>query len=108
MPAWSPYPSLSMSAVRDLLGITRAMYRVALSQAPRDAVLIRTLEEIGRALRGVLEASSASPGTIAHQNACAAAARAIKALRELVAGSELAALVDATARLIGTRTGSMV
>lgn len=108
MRPWNPYPSLPMGAVRDLLGITRAMYRLALSEEARDVVRIHALEEIGRTLRGVLGASGAAPGTIAYHNACAAAARAITALKELVAESHLAAMVDATARLIGARPGSMV
>lgn len=105
---WSPYPALPMGAVRDLLGITRVLYRVAQCEEPRDASRIQRLEEIGRTLRGVLAARGAAPGTIDHSNAALPLNRAISALQELVAGTELAALVDATARLVGARHGSMV
>lgn len=105
---WNPYPPLPARALRDLLGITRAMYRAALEAEPRDATRLRTLEEIGRTLRAVLRERPAPPGTIDHGNAWAAAERATTALKELVADSApLAQLIGATARLVA-RHGSMV
>jgi hypothetical protein len=106
--SWNPYPTLPAGALRDLLGVTRALYRLAAEAEPRDAARLQALEEIGRGLRSALNESRSAPGTIAHHNGWASAQRAILALRELVADSPpLAALVAATARLFA-RPGSMV
>lgn len=102
---WNPYPPLPLSAVRDLHGITRAMYRAALDDQPRDEARLGALATIGRTLRAVLHESGAPPGTIPHGEAWAAAERATKELRELVRATPLAPLVEATARLV-TRSGS--
>jgi len=105
---WSPYPPLPLAAVQDLLGITRALYRLAMEAEPRDACRLQALEEIGRTLRAVLRERRAPAGTIDHGNAWAAAERATKALTVLVADSPvLAQLIGATARLVA-RHGSMV
>jgi hypothetical protein len=104
---WNPYPPLPLAAVRDLLGIARAMYRATLADDPRDVVRLQALEDVGRTLQAVLGAGGAPPGTIPHVEAWTAAERATKALGELVMEStELAPLVAATARRI-SRPGSM-
>ncbi|HKO92833.1 MAG TPA: hypothetical protein VJU61_16875 [Polyangiaceae bacterium] len=106
--AWNPYPPLPLGAVRDLLGITRALYRAALDDEPRDAARLEALEEIGRTLQSVLKEPRSHPGTIAAQNARAAAERATARLRELVGeGQLLAPLLAATAKRLA-RAGAMV
>jgi hypothetical protein len=98
---WNPYPPLPLGAVRDLLGITRAMYRATVADDPRDVCRLQALEDIGRTLRAVLSARRAPPGTIAHLEAWTAAEHATRALGELVGESlELAPLVAATARRV--------
>jgi len=104
---WDPYPPLPIGALRDLLGITRALYRTTLVEDPRDASRLRALADIGRTLRAVLRAAHAQPGTIDHLNAWGAAERATRALGELVGESTpLAPVIAATARRI-SRPGSM-
>jgi hypothetical protein len=104
---WNPYPPLPVGAVRDLLGITRALYRATLADDPRDVARLQALEDIGRTLRAVLRAARSHPGTIPHVEAWTAAERATKAIGELVAESAtLAPLIAATAKRI-SRTGSM-
>jgi hypothetical protein len=56
---WNPYPPLPLGAVRDLLGITRAMYRATVADDPRDVCRLQALEDIGRTLRAVLSARRA-------------------------------------------------
>jgi hypothetical protein len=98
---WNPYPPLPLGALRDLLGITRALYRATVANDPRDVVRLQELEDIGKTLQAVLRAGRAHPGTIAHLEAWEAAERATKALGALVAQSmELAPLVEATARRV--------
>jgi hypothetical protein len=94
---WNPYPPLPREAVRDLLGITRAMYRAKLAEQPRDVVRLQALEDVGRELRAALRGSHGHPGTIQHQYAWEAAERATRALGELVGESmSVAPLVRAT------------
>ena len=98
---WNPYPPLPLCAVRDLLGITRAMYRATVLDDPRNVCRLQVLEDIGRTLRAVLAAHGTPRGTIAHLEAWAAAERATQALGELVGESlKLAPLVAATARRV--------
>jgi hypothetical protein len=105
---WNPYPPLPAGPLRDLLGITRALYRAGMTEEPRDAARLAALEEIGRTLKAALRASRAPPGTITHGEARAAAERATRALRELVSESTLLGpVIAAIARLI-SRSGSMV
>lgn len=104
MTSWDPYPPLPLGALRDLLGITRALYRVALVQDPRDVARLQTLTDIGKTLRAVLRASRAHPGTIDHLEAWAAAERATAALGELVEETmPLAPLISAAASRISRR-----
>jgi hypothetical protein len=104
---WDPYPPLPIGALRDLLGITRALYRTTQLDDPRDARRLHALEDIGRTLRAVLRAAHARPGTIDHLNAWGAAERATRALGALVGESTpLAPVIAATARRV-SRPGSM-
>lgn len=92
--------------MRDLLGITRALYRTAVAADPQDARL-SVLTDIGRSLRAVLNAARAHPGTNDHLEAWAEAERATKALTEFVDESmQLGPVIASTARCI-SRPGSM-
>ena len=105
---WSPYPPLPAGAIRDLLGITRALYCLARDAGAGDAARLEALASIGRTLSAVLAAASAAPGTTEHGQAWLAVERAKRELAELVAHSpDVAALVAATAQRI-SRPGSMV
>lgn len=95
---FSPYSPLPLAEVRDLLGITRAMYRAALDTEPRDEASLQALERIGKTLRLVLAAADAPRGTIDHGDAWLRAERATRDLRGLVAGTAIEPLVDGTAR----------
>lgn len=102
---WNPYPPLPLGAVRDLLGLTRGLYRATLADEPRDISRLESLEKVGKTLRAVLGAARAYPGTNDHLDAWAAAERATRELAA-AAGASLAPLVAATARRI-RRPGSM-
>lgn len=103
---WNPYPPLPLAAVRDLLGITRALYRATLAADPRDPRL-PALADIGKSLRAVLGAAGAHPGTNDHLEAWSRAERATKALTNLVDESiRLGPVIATTARCI-SRPGSM-
>lgn len=105
---WNPYPRLPAGAVRDLLGITRALYRATLAEDPRDVVRLQALADIGRALRSALRASAAHPGTLAHLQAWAVAEEATKALGELVGEAmPLGPLISATARCVKRKPSTM-
>lgn len=106
---WNPYPPLPIGALRDLLGITRALYRATLDSEPRDEGRLQALGEIGRTLKAVLKQSHAPPGTIDHGTAWAAAERAARALTDLVDDEQrLGPVVAVTARRISRGPGSMV
>lgn len=105
--SWNPYPPVPRGALRDLLGITRALYRAAREAAPPDEARLAALEGVGKALKEALRLSKgAAPGTISHGSAHAAATRAIAELQQLV-GPELHAVLAATARCFKS-PGSMV
>jgi hypothetical protein len=104
---WDPYPPLPLGAVRDLLGITRALYRAALMDEPRDAGRLEALDRIGKMFQAVLRAAHEHRGTTAHLEAWTAAELATKALGELVGEStQLGPVIAATARRV-SRPGSM-
>jgi hypothetical protein len=104
---WNPYPRLPLGAVRDLLGVARALYRTALADEPRDVGRLEALEEIGTTLRAVLRAAHAHPGTNPHLDAWVAAERATQALVQLVGQSmQLGPVVAAMARRV-SRPASM-
>lgn len=105
---WNPYSPLPAGAVRDLLGITRALYRATLAEDPRDVLRLQALEDIGKALRSALRATSAHPGTLDHLQAWAVAEQATKALGELVGEAmPLAPLISATARRVKRNPSTM-
>lgn len=105
--SWNPYPPLPRGALRDVLSLTRMLYRAAAEADPRDEARLQALQGIGLALKEALRLSKGSaPGTIAHGSAHAAATRAIGQLSELV-GPELHAVLAATARCF-KQPGSMV
>jgi hypothetical protein len=82
---WQPYPPLPRETVRDLLGITRALYRATLASDPRDVVRLQALADIGKDFRNALADSRGSyPGTLKHIEAWVAAERAMKALGALI------------------------
>jgi len=96
-----PFP---FEAVRDLLGIARALYRAADGEPQRQA----ELQRIGLGLREALElARSSGDGTMGRRAAWQKAERATRALGALVAdGCTVEPLVQATAARLarGRRT----
>jgi hypothetical protein len=86
---WQPYPPLPRETVRDLLGITRALYRATLASDPGDVVRLQALADIGKDFRNALADSRGThPGTLKHIEAWVAAERAMKALG-VVIGEDL-------------------
>jgi len=94
-----PFPR---EAVRDLLGITRALYRaeLALAEEQREPARLVRLVEIGKQYRLALElGNKCNPDTIGGRAARSWADTATAALGEVVAESDLVAkAVRATAR----------
>jgi hypothetical protein len=77
---------LPRGVVRDLLGITRALYRAELTGAP-DALQrarLARLEEIGKMFRSALELSKVEPDTIGHRAAWGWAEQGAAALGDFV------------------------
>jgi ABC-type tungstate transport system permease subunit len=91
-----PFP---FGAVRDLLGITRALYRAADGEPQRQS----QLQQIGLGLRQALDlARRTQEGTLGRRGAWQQAERATEALGELVAdGCAVESLVRATAVCLG-------
>ena len=92
-----PFP---VEAVRDLLGITRALYRAELKAPPPRADKLRRerLEQIGKNYRLALElAAKCEAGTMGRRAAWGWAEKATAALGEFVAESmsDSVRLVDA-------------
>jgi len=105
---WNPYPRLPAGVVRDLLGITRALYRATLAEDPRDVARLQALEDIGKSLRSALRATAAHPGTLAHLQAWAVAEQATKKLGELVGETmPLAPLIAAIAPCVKRKPSTM-
>jgi hypothetical protein len=88
--AANPRERLPRECVRDLLGITRALYRAELALPPprADALRLDRLEEIGRMYRDALELSRGEPDTMGHRAAWGWAEKATAALCEFV-GDEM-------------------
>ena len=85
---------LPRETVRDLLGITRALYRAELALPPprADKLRVERLEGIGKQFRLALELSAGSdPDTMGHRAAWSWAERATQALGEFVGTSTLMA-----------------
>lgn len=91
-----PFPR---EAVRDLLGITRALYRAAASEPHPDLTRLEKLKEIGKQYRLALDLGvKCEPDTIGGRAARGWAETATASLGEYVAQSELmATAVEATA-----------
>jgi hypothetical protein len=91
--------------VRDLLGITRALYRAELALPPprADRLRLDQLEEIGKLFRRALALSRGEPDTMGHRAAWSWAEQATLALGEFV-GEELrlgAVLRASAVKLVG-------
>jgi hypothetical protein len=99
-----PFPR---EAVRDLLGITRALYRaeLALPEAQRQPSRLDRLVEIGKQYRLALELGSrCNPDTMGGRAARSWAETATAALGEVVAESDwVAKAVRETARRLSNR-----
>ena len=79
---------LPLEAVRDLLGVVRALYRAWRDQG-RPANELAHLETIGKDLRAALDlARRAPPPSLGHAAAWARAERATKALGQIVGDAE--------------------
>lgn len=77
-----PFPA---SAVRDLLGIARALHRAWSAEGEGAAARLRKLERIGRDLRAALDMGRKhDTGTLGHASAWKRAERATAELGELV------------------------
>jgi hypothetical protein len=76
--------------VRDLLGITRVLYRAELALPPPRASRLRLdrLEEIGKQFGRALDLSRGDPDTMGHRAAWSWAEQATRALGEFV-GEEM-------------------
>jgi hypothetical protein len=87
---------LPLAVVRDLLGITRALYRAERAKPQPDARMLGTLETIGRQLGQALELGKGAPGSMGARAAWGWAEKGCEALAVLVADLELAPAVRAT------------
>jgi hypothetical protein len=96
-----PFPR---EAVRDLLGITRALYRGEVAKPNPDRAHVERLLQIGQLYRTALEMARYAPDTIGGRAARAKAERATLQLGEYVADAELIApAVAATAAQLSRR-----
>jgi hypothetical protein len=77
-------PLLPIETVRDLLGITRALYLAWNAEGPAARERLRQLTVIGRDLREALQLARSGHGTLGYSAAWDKAERATKALGELV------------------------
>jgi len=95
---------LPVGIVRDLLAITRTLYRSA--RAAGDLPQVQELEEIGKRLGLALELAQAKPGTLGHRAAWQHSEAALERLGGVV-GSEatvtelLAAVADGLRKSAG-------
>lgn len=90
-----------VEAARDLLGITRALYRAERDGAG-DPVRLEELKRIGERLRMALTMARLPPGTLGHSAAWSHADEAIDALGKLVHDEKLAPIIAATATKVRT------
>ncbi|MFO0616864.1 MAG: hypothetical protein U0414_29990 [Polyangiaceae bacterium] len=99
--------ALPIPAVRDLLGIVRAMYRAEAASAHPSSTKLARLRKIGASLTTALELASAStPGTVGHRSAWEHADDAIERLSaEITLLDSLEPVLVAARRAIaGART----
>lgn len=97
---------LPRGVVRDLLGITRALYRAELA-AGGNPVRLQLLADVGKMLRSALDLSKVQPDTMGHRAAWMWAAKGAAALGEFVGASAettLATVLRASSAKL--RTGS--
>jgi hypothetical protein len=96
--ALARHDPLPREAVRDLLGITRALYRAERAKPGTSYARLEQLLEIGKQFRLALDLSKYEPDTMGGRAARSWAEKATAALGEIVADSELMApAVAATA-----------
>jgi hypothetical protein len=96
-----PFPR---EVVRDLLGITRALYRAEKAKPNLDAARLEQLLEIGKQFRLALDLSNYDADTMGGRAARSWAEKATATLGEFVADSELMApAVAATAERLSRR-----
>jgi hypothetical protein len=88
--------SLPLPVVRDLLGITRALYRAEHARAQPDIAVLQKLERIGELLRLALDLGQGRPDTLGMRAAWNWAEQACEALGAVVADLELEPAVRAT------------
>jgi hypothetical protein len=87
---------LPLSVIRDLLGITRALYRAELEAAPRDRRTLEALEQIGQELKLALDMGKHQPGSMAAVAAWNWAEQATFKLGEIVRDMPIAPAVKAS------------
>lgn len=81
----TPHPTLPREAVRDLLGIARALYRVARGQASENAELLNELAAVGRMYRRALSVCARlEPGDPAYLDGVLLARRATRRFAKAV------------------------
>jgi hypothetical protein len=88
--------ALPLEVVRDLLGITRALYRSERAKPAPDARTVEALRTVGEKLRRALELGRNEPGSMGARSAWNWAEQATETLEPLLAGLELAPAVRAT------------
>jgi hypothetical protein len=92
--------------VRDLLGITRALYRAEFALPPPRSNRLRLdhLEEIGKKFGRALDLSRGDPDTMGHRAAWSWAEQATQALGEFVGDEmQLGPVLQATAKRLRRR-----
>lgn len=98
--------ALPVALVRDLLGITRALYRVEVERDCPRAERLEVLSSAGKELRAALRlAHGAEPGTMGMTASWLRAERAAEALGQLVTAPSTEPAVDlrAAVQLISSR-----
>lgn len=96
---------LPRGVVRDLLGITRALYRSELA-AGGNPVRLQLLADVGKQLRDALELSRVKPDTMGHRAAWMWAEKGAAALGEFVGANETTLATVLRASSAKLRTGS--
>jgi len=87
---------LPLAIIRDLLGITRALYRAELAAAPRDSRKLEALMQIGQELRLALDMGKNAPGSMGAVAAWSWAEQATFKLGEIVSDMPVAPAVRAS------------
>ena len=108
MTTWEPYAPLPKGIVRDLLAVTRLLYRQTSEQDRRDVVRLQQLEDIGKAYRQALKlcANPEHRGTNPYFDGWELAEKATKALCMLLeSDARLAEAAKAAALKVKMRRG---